>query len=211
MSEPTITREQLQTMDVKDILEAVANKTASAEDANTVLSNQKQADIIQKRVDNGLHIRIQRLGPDQVAHAPRKIRLTGDAIDSPQRARRADEDKDKYFETLPHVTLDCNQLVYLLTACRLPLLKELQAHLGEPDIIDLPSNYGDGVYHRVVSTWQNRDDARVLIGRSSNAEDGEVLLSLIEHALDNVSQAEVSMYSDVSVQSQINEAEVASF
>lgn len=206
MSEPT-TRDQLQ-----DILQAVSDQVLTVDDATEAISTQKQAEIFSDAAGDGLNIKIQRLGPDQVPHAPRKLRLTGDAIASPQVARRADQTKEDYFKKLPHVTLDANQLVFLLTMCRLPLLKALQEHLGEPHIVDLPSTFSEGsVYHRVVSTWQNREDAQVLTGRSSNVEDGLLLSSLINHALDNMSEAEVSMYSDVSIQSQINEPEVASF
>lgn len=213
----TYTEEDLRAMPTSEIVGLMAELTLNP-DAEVSQEFIKLAKKVVSNRDNGgsddppmsfkLTVCRQREGSD--SQTPQLIRLTGDAIDCPQRLKQPSEEDQAYLDSLPSIDCHVNELIQLLTVGRYPVLKALCEHLGEPEPVELQSKFDpDRTYHRMAApfTTQNEEgsynQAWVQIARKPDPSEARKRMQQLNTALRHA-ENESDSYGDPTLDVHIN-------
>jgi hypothetical protein len=211
------TREQLEAMSTGDIVGMVAELTLNPAkeisqdfmktvkqivDARDADHDSSESPPVKEDAHFSMTICSAREGADD--NAPRQIRISGDAIECPQRTKRDDETDDDYFNSLPSIDCHVNELVHLLTVGRYQILKALSENIHDPEIAQLQSMYdSDRTYHRIVARFGDTE-ARVQLARRNDPSEASRMTHQLAVALEHA-EKEAGEYTQPTMDIRVND------
>lgn len=199
-----ISLDDFKKMTTRQQIQAVIAGQADASLMEEAIDGQKTAHVQEAKEGTDLLITLMKGIANQDDAAPRLLRLTGDGISCPVRQRRADETQEDYLRTLPAVTAHLDTLVQLTTVARIPFLEWVASVACDPETVELTSLYDNArTYSRTVTRYAE-SDANMQLSRNGQLAEGKYLLGLVENALQNASETEVTHYPTISVSSKLN-------
>ena len=212
------TDEPLRSMDTAHLIGLVAEMSLDPDKTLTQDFSQRVQAIVRDRetpqsresAHFTLTVCAARAGAD--AKAPRQIRLTGDAIDCPQRTKRDDEDGEAYYKSLPSIECHVNELIHLLTVGRFPVLKALVNALGDSEPVELQSMFDETrTYHRMAAPFTTMDNdegsyetAYVQISRKPDPAEARQLMSQLSTACSKAEEESTSYGTNPTLDVRIN-------